>query len=286
MKINQNPKAQAEHFKREMLKAGRIKSFNVANSRRDVWTMIARFCDENNLGNLKTISLETLVLFLENRAEEVGQSALTIARSAAQMLVEEKLPRIESEFEITLKSRAFFDEEIAMIAGAQNTRNSLATRIVGHAGLRSIELHTLRPLSEQATSSHRAFFRNLFVGRFGVPYSVVGKGKLCRPVNLTRELSEELELYRLPTPVKVYNREIQYVSLYDLAGGTAWASSVSMACDRLGIRSTGAHGIRHTFAQKRLGELLALGFTYAQALLYVSQAMGHFRRSITQVYLR
>jgi len=286
MKVIENPKSQAARMRRKMLRTGKIKSINTANSRYEVWVKIARFCKGNKLGNLESVSFDKLVLFLEQRSEEVGQSAVNIARSAAQMLTEKSLPRVKSEFETAVNSRAFFDEEITMIAGSQNARNAFATEIAGYAGLRGHELHTLRRSEERQTSPHREFHKDLYVGRPGKMYTVKGKGGLVRPVSLTPELAEQLESLRLPAPIVVYDREIRYESFYDLAGGKAWAASFTATCDRGGIRSTGAHGLRHTFAQKRLAELLALGFSYKKSLGYVSQAMGHFRTSITKVYLR
>ncbi|MDF5425801.1 site-specific integrase, partial [Vibrio parahaemolyticus] len=49
--------------------------------------------------------------------------------------------------------------------------------------------------------------------------------------------------------------------------------------------STGAHGLRHSYAQERMSELQK-NMTYEKALEVVSQEMGHFRPDITEVYLR
>ncbi|RCS56703.1 site-specific integrase, partial [Brachybacterium sp. JB7] len=50
--------------------------------------------------------------------------------------------------------------------------------------------------------------------------------------------------------------------------------------------SNGAHGVRHSYAQERMGELQRSGLAYRDALETVSQEMGHFRPAITEVYLR
>jgi hypothetical protein len=40
------------------------------------------------------------------------------------------------------------------------------------------------------------------------------------------------------------------------------------------------------FTQRRVRELIALGFGFGRALEIVSQELGHFRPSITRAYLR
>ena len=42
----------------------------------------------------------------------------------------------------------------------------------------------------------------------------------------------------------------------------------------------------HNFAQERMDELQGSGFSYDDALVIVSQEMGHFRGDITETYLR
>ncbi|MGH8490682.1 MAG: hypothetical protein ACREXS_17910 [Gammaproteobacteria bacterium] len=50
--------------------------------------------------------------------------------------------------------------------------------------------------------------------------------------------------------------------------------------------STGAHGLRHAYAQERMCELQAHGKSYNLARELVSQELGHFRGDIVEVYLR
>ncbi len=58
------------------------------------------------------------------------------------------------------------------------------------------------------------------------------------------------------------------------------------ACRQVLQQHTGSHGLRWTFAQRRLDEFLAQGYTYLQALLAVSAEMGHSRADITEHYLQ
>jgi len=69
-----------------------------------------------------------------------------------------------------------------------------------------------------------------------------------------------------------------------------WVSNTRNSTTKASTRALGwtfgAHGIRHTYAQKRMIELQNLGWKYDSALAVVSQEMGHFRPEITEVYLR
>ena len=64
------------------------------------------------------------------------------------------------------------------------------------------------------------------------------------------------------------------------------SSSVTNAAERVLGWSTGAHGLRHSYAQERMYELQHNGLRRDEALETVSQEMGHFRPEITETYLR
>jgi integrase len=51
-------------------------------------------------------------------------------------------------------------------------------------------------------------------------------------------------------------------------------------------RYTGSHGLRHSFAQRRLQECLARGMGEVAAKLRVAHEMGHSRPAITELYLK
>lgn len=91
---------------------------------------------------------------------------------------------------------------------------------------------------------------------------------------------------RLDTPRFVNDRGIHYHSHYAIAGGNAFSSSFTRASQRAVGWSAGAHGLRHTYAQQRMAELQEHGLDRDEALLAVSQELGHFRPDITLVYLR
>ena len=117
-------------------------------------------------------------------------------------------------------------------------------------------------------------------------YTVDGKGGLKREVALPLHLAEQLENCRLKKPERVTDRGVHCTQYYDLGGGQAWSQSFSAASKNELGWSTGAHGLRHGYAQDRVGELQGDGYGHDSALETVSQEMGHFRADITRVYLR
>ncbi|WDT86987.1 hypothetical protein [Alteromonas sp. 009811495] len=116
-------------------------------------------------------------------------------------------------------------------------------------------------------------------------YTVQGKGGLIRHVLIPNDLVVQLEQRRFNYPVTVKDRKINYLQRYDIGAGKRWSDSFSKASKRALFFSTGAHGLRHSYARERMRELLALGYRRVQALETVSQEMGHFRPEITEVYL-
>lgn len=113
-----------------------------------------------------------------------------------------------------------------------------------------------------------------------------GKGGLIRHVLIPNKLVEQLEKRRLDNPVTITDRRINYLQRYDIGAGKRWSDSFSKASKRALFFSTGAHGLRHSYAQERMSELIALGLSRSVALETVSQEMGHFRPDITEIYLR
>jgi integrase len=72
----------------------------------------------------------------------------------------------------------------------------------------------------------------------------------------------------------------------EIGAGKRWSDSFSKASKRALFFSTGAHGLRHSYAEERMREIMEIGFNRLLALKTVSQEMGHFSREITEVYLQ
>lgn len=249
-------------------------------------TGLAEWLEESKRGDLRGLDVNTAKAYLEDRAAEVGQKTLDLDRQAINALLGITLPTIASERETILQSRAYTPAQISMVAAAQTTKHALATEIAAAAGLRAHELLTLRPATERPADAHREYRPDRFTGREGALYTVTGKGGLCREILLPHALAARLESKRWAEPQTVYDRQIQYRQHYDIGGGKHWSDSFSKAADRALGWSTGAHGVRHTYAQERVLELQRQHYSLNDAKLVVSQELGHFRADIIDTYLR
>ena len=263
----------------------------VANYR-DCLLQVARRIAPRGL-ELRDLDRATAVEYLRTRVDDLGQKALDMHRQALQaMLVHVSLRLPEGQRLTVVRShrpqrrggRAYTPQQVRMVAAAQNTPNGLSTLIAHAAGLRAHELPTLARPDEQPPD-RRPARPEKFAGRPGRDYTVVGKGGLVRVVRVPDHLAERLEARRHGEPVRVVDRGIRYVSRYDVAGGAAWSVSFGSASKRALGWSTGAHGVRHSYAQERMRELQRL-LVREDALETVSQELGHFRPEITETYLR
>ena len=246
-------------------------------------------------GDLRSLTPTQAVAYLEQRGETVGQKMLDQERQAIQLMQQhvtgklaenERLPVVKSEREQILSSRSYTSEQVSAIAERQTDKNALATQIAHAAGLRAHELLTLRPASERPPDERPAREEKFAVREAQERYTVVGKGGLCREVVIPHELSQRLEDTRLAEPQRINDRGVYYQTHYAIGGGQRWSNSFSQASHVALGQSTGAHGLRHSYAQERMGELQRSGLSYRDALETVSQEMGHFRAAITEVYLR
>jgi integrase len=270
-----------------------ISSVGTVRNYENSLSKVAEYANRELNCGLKEISPEQAHQYLTDRSVEVGQKTLDMERQAIQSMMhhvsnklasDEKLNVIKSESQQVLTSRSYTQEQVSMVANAQNERNALATEIAHAAGLRAHELHTIQRIDERRPDDRPAL-ENKFSQRDGVRYTVEGKGGLVREVQIPQHLSERLEQHRLDTPKEIVDRGINYTTQYDIAGGKNWSNSFSSASNRSLNWSSGAHGLRHSYAQERMNELQQ-HMTRNQALEVVSQEMGHFRPEITEVYLR
>ena len=244
--------------------------------------------------NLKDLTPDSAKIYLEHRAEQVGQKTLDMERQAIQLMLQhvthkleptQRLDVIKSEIAQILSSRAYTSEQVQAIAAAQAPQNALATEIAYSAGLRAHELLTLQR-ADLRPADDRPALESKFSHRNGVLYTVTGKGGLTREVLIPSHLAERLEDRRLSVPQQVTDRGIHYQKHYEIGGGRAFSQSFSRASNNVLGYSHGAHGLRHSYAQERMDELRSNGITREIALETVSQEMGHFRADITEVYLR
>jgi len=273
-----------------------LRSVGTVRNYEQALTRVAEYVrDTRTCPDLRHLSRDQALIYLEQRGQQVGQKTLDMERQAIQCMFQhvtgqlapgERLPVMHSAHPQQLTARAYTPEQVHLIAARQTPRNALATEIAYAAGLRAHELLTLRPLNEQPVDPRPALETKWRGRDGGEAYTVAGKGGLVREVRLPADLAARLEAVRRPTPVRVTDRGVHYEQHYSLNGGNRWSSSFTNAAERVLSWSEGAHGLRHSYAQERLHELQHSGLSYAQALETVSQEMGHFRAEITQAYLR
>lgn len=293
---NVDPKAVANKQAANVMKQMQGKNLSSVGTVRNYeerLAIVAQHVNANFQCGLRDLTIDQAHQYLTDRATEVGQKTLDMERQAIQSMMQnvtgklgktETLNVIKSEQKQILSSRSYTPEQAKMIASAQTERNALATEIAYSAGLRAHELHTLQRINERMPDPRPAL-EEKFSAREGVHYTVEGKGGLVREVLIPKELSERLEDRRLEQPLQISDRGVNYTSYYDINGGNRWSSSFTTASNRSLNWSTGAHGLRHSYAQERMRELQP-SMPYENALEVVSQEMGHFRPDITEVYLR
>lgn len=243
---------------------------------------------------LYNITPEQARLYLEDRSTDIGQKQLNNERKALEMYLRYarsdkslSVDRVKSEVPVIERSRAYTDDQITLITTHQSASLSLSTRLADTAGLRAAELHTLRRFNERTPSTHRAWSKTMHLGREDWSrYTVVGKGGLIREVRLSPSLTRELEAQRLPAPKTLSDRGIRIQVQYGISGGKNFSNLFSRTAQKALGWSEGAHGLRHSYAQRRIDELQSQGQSYPQALGIISQELGHFRPDITEVYLR
>lgn len=278
----------------KQLQQNDIKSVGTVRNYESALTRVAEYLAASKQGSLRSLSASGANTYLEYRSEQVGQSQLNMERQAMQKMMlnvtnklnkNEKLTVMKSLKLELVVGRSYSTLQVEMISNAQQAKNALSTQIALQTGIRAHELYTLLPVKERAADIRPALISK-FAGRAGVKYTVIGKGGLVREIMLPKRLSEQLERQRLPNGIIKQDRGVNYKQHYNINAGARWSNSFSRASKRTLGYSNGGHGLRHTYAQKRMKELLKLGYSRQQALETVSQELGHFRADITKVYLR
>lgn len=280
---------------------GLIDSISTGNTYRDCLKVFCDFIKENKLGDLKNVPMDVVNRFLKERSQEVGQKSCDKYKQAIQAFLQARgdlprtshLPPVKSEKAQKLEHRAYTARQVELVKAAQDPTFRLSTDLAYKCGLRAHELLTIRRIEEK--SPDKRFYANgtekklptKFAGRAeqGVKYVVTGKGGLTREICIPDVLAKKLEERRLAVPKLVIDRGIRYESLYNLPGGKRFTDSFTRASKRALGWTTGAHGLRHSYAQERMKEVASL-CPYEKVKETVSQELGHFRPDITDTYLR
>lgn len=279
----------------KILQGNELRSVGTVRNYEQALTRVAEWMKANrvNHGDLRTLTPAVAITYLEQRAGNAGQSTLNMERQAIQAMMHSVTRVLAKNERLTvirthkpdMSGRAYTRAQVAAVIQAQHPDHALATELAYVAGLRAHELFSLLPGQERAPHS-RPHASTKFSGREGHIYTVKGKGGLIRQVLIPSTLAERLEARRLQAPRHITDRNIHYLSHYDIPGGQRWSNSFSAASGRVLGWSHGAHGLRHSYAQERLTELQRQRLLQEDAKRTVSQELGHFRPDITDTYLR
>lgn len=238
-----------------------------------------------HLKNLKKVEAET---FLNERAKTHGQSSVSLARQAINLhlLQNERLDFVKAEAPTELIDRAYTSAEIELLVECAGPELALSISLSEDAGLRGMELLTLA-LPGQLHPSERDWLPDRFRGREDAARFVVwGKGGLHREVRVSPVLAAQLEELRREAKVMVSHRGAHLPSAFALMGGHRFSKEFGRLSTKVLGFSHGAHGLRHSFAQRRRVELLCVGLTLSEAILVISQELGHFHTKNTLAYVR
>jgi integrase len=277
----------SRHKNHEMAEK-KISSVGTERNHVSALTVFAKWLIKDSKKHLKNAKSTDANRYLTERSKVVRQKTLDMDRQALNMNMnfQTDIKFKLSEVKTPVENLAYSQFELNYLISRAPDNLRLSIQLSSNAGLRSMEILSLSPpfcLSQSVRSWHI----NRFAGRSNdVSFIVHGKGGLHREIRLSPELAEHVKKLTRPVPVIVSNRETHLTSHFDLLGGHYFCNRFSIfSKNELGF-SHGAHGLRHTFAQKRLLELMCLGHDTDNAIKILAQEMGHFAITNTLTYLR
>ena len=264
-----------------------VKSVGTLRDYRDCIKLFLDWCDLNAVSSGLIGSKAVLIAYLEEKSEVYQQKTLDQHRMALNMGYHKKLPFIKSLLDTLMLARDYRLDEVLKIVKSLEAHNAISMLICYFSGLRAHEFATLQRADEGSPSDTRQWSNQLFVLEENYcVYLVTGKGGLCRQVAIPNSLANVIESRRLKQPRNIVDREVFYQMNYALGYGKALSQSFTRASIKHLNRSTGLHGLRHSYAKNRIKKLTKNGFNLEPAKLIVSQELGHFRASIINCYLR
>ncbi len=272
---------------------GKISSIGSERNYRQCIYNYIEWCDVNNISPDFRANNSSLKAFLDERSEYVQQKTLDQERRSLELIYKQDLPYFCSQQISVYEKRSYTLTEVKAIVVHQCHKNVITTWLAFFCGLRAHEAATLLPIAERQASHHRDWDPRRFTGldQFAI-YTVQGKGGLVREVAIPTWLSHMLEATKRVSPIEIVDREIMYLSFYDIGIGQSWSQSFSAASKKALKFSRGGHGLRHSYAKWRLKILMVKleeinqSAVDEQALLILSQELGHFRLDIVYCYLR
>ena len=159
-----------------------------------------------------------------------------------------------------------YENPEALIAALSKPAHQLAAQIQLDGGARSEGVTLIKP--DQLEGVMYDDIEGKDVGRIETKEKGGKVGKVLLSVETYRALETHIQengVFRV--------RYRQYID------------DIRTTAEQLGIDPEGSHGFRWNFAQRRLIAYQKAGYTYDEALQFVSYAMKHQRASITEHYL-
>ena len=274
-------------YRHPELAGHKITSVLTERAHRSALTVFAKWLLSSSGKHLKNASYSDAQAYLDWRANRVRQSTLSLDRQAINMHCRfiKPLPFAASDIPTVIEDRAYTPQQLAYLRSKTTFSIAFSISLAEDAGLRSMELITLAPL-DRLSPSHRAWHPSRFQARENdCRFVVRGKGGLIREIRLAPDLAGRLEDLKRPAKTIITHLTGHLPSYYDLTGGNQFCAAFGRLSKReLGF-SNGAHGLRHTFAQRRFLDLICSGNDLSDALDILSQEMGHFATANTLVYL-
>ena len=280
-------KKSAHGESRRAAKINKIKRINSIATEKKYISCIKIFfdwCVENKYSTSE-ISSEAAEKFLKFKSNVCTQKTLDGYRQAINMVFDLNINYVFSSVPTILQPRAYNNAQISFLIENCGPALVLSIELATACGLRAVELDTIAKLKDYA-ESQRDWLPERFFGLYGCEYVVIGKGGLKRKIIVPIALSQKLENFRLNNIVIKTQREIHYKKYYSIVGGHSFSQQFSRLSFELFSWSTGAHGLRHSYAQARIIFLQKNGFTYDYSLKITSQELGHFSTTNTLTYLR
>jgi len=273
---------------------GKFHSVGSARNAKQTFKLCSAFCREYGFTkeSFKSLTVQTAEKYLQHRAEKIQQKQLNIERNALNKHLSKvhnkpiELP-FQNSYRATspIVNRAYSHDQVkqlidaAVVDGKRDLAVSIA--IAYNAGLRAEELHTIAPPGSSNPSNHRTWSVDIYTGRESWTSTTVnGKGGLVREIRYTPEFQKTLATYRreMPTLITDRARETKYESHYKLIAGQKFSKAFGALSQKVFGWSNGAHGLRHSFAQRRLIELKN-HFQHDHARKVLAQELGHFDTS-------
>jgi integrase len=275
----------------DMGKALGIYSYKTADTYKDIWHQFTNYTKaEFKLKDIEKTSAEHVQSYLESRISD-GVALATIAKEAAALGklenalnlysakyekgnqynfrdgIREIIKQARQELPKADPHRAYESPE-KIIDGIQDPKHQMAARSQLESGARIHEISLIKPDQLRGIGQDRGTGE-----RCGI-IEIQGKGGKIRELCVSIDTYEKIS--------NIIGTEGKFS-----IDKNAYRADLRRACESIGERYSGSHGLRWTYAQNRM-EILQSdhGMSYEQSLCEVSRNLGHERPDITEHYLR